>query len=68
MITVQAQRNAVDRLMTRLHETRYWGQVVLQYRDGQLVMSKLEQTIPTEALCEEMKVPIMQGTSHGVKT
>jgi len=48
MITPEKQRASVLRYMTQLHDERFWGQLILRFRDGELVVVEPRSTIPIE--------------------
>ena len=52
MITPQAQKDALSRLLDKLRKADFWGKVVLQIRKGDVVMASVEQTAPFSELAE----------------
>jgi hypothetical protein len=62
MLTPEKQREAVARLLATLRAEKFFGEVIMQFRDGNLVMTRVNQTLPTEALLSEsLSLPAFRG-------
>lgn len=59
MITPKSQKEALEKLLGRIREAEFWGNVVLQIRKGDIVMTRLEQTTPFEEFTSGDTVPLV---------
>lgn len=56
MITPEQQSESVLKLMRKLHDDEFWGQVILRFKKGELYMIEPRETIPVEKLVTHMEV------------
>lgn len=50
MVTRQQQIDAVVRLLKKKQTEGFWGKITLSLRSGDLTMTEVNQTIPTDQL------------------
>ena len=56
MLTHQRQLEALKQHIKKLQDEKFWGTVHLRFREGDLVLTTIEKTIPTELLEEQLVI------------
>ncbi len=50
MIVFEATLKRVVQILQDLHRKKCWGKFIVQFRAGEVVMTELNQTVPSERL------------------
>lgn len=68
MITPEKQRNSILHKVEELQRKKFWGELNLVFKDGELKLAVVRSTIPVEKLCveaEEIVFKVDCGVNRG---
>ena len=68
MLTHEKQRLGIDKTVAKLQEARFFGKLILQFRDGNWVMTFVEQTALPESLSNKDCLIVVEGEQNVSET